>query len=68
MSVSVFPSGGYPERCEHGHALKYPNVVLGWFPCAGCPGTRGHNYAACLTCRWEFCDPPHDQSLPARMW
>jgi hypothetical protein len=67
MGVSVFPSGGYPDRCGNGHPLVPGNVSLGWFPC-GCAGTRGHNYASCWTCRWEFTDPPHDPAVPAQMW
>jgi hypothetical protein len=68
MAVSVFPSGGYPERCRNGHELGPGRVLLGWFPCGTCPGTRGHNYALCEVCGDEYDDPPHDSRAPARMW
>jgi hypothetical protein len=67
MAVSVFPSGGYPERCRNGHLLLSGNVTIGWFPC-GCAGGRGHNYAHCIHCGDEYTDPPHDETLPAKMW
>ena len=62
MTVSVFPSGGYPDACKDGHPWKGPRkaVLLGWTGC-GCRGGLGHNWVRCQHpgCRWVFYDPPH---------
>lgn len=53
-----------PKVCRNGHQLRYPNARVGRSPCdcAAADGApTGHNYVQCLTCHWEWRQPPCDK-------
>ena len=72
MPVSVFASGGYPERCHHGHDWRArSSVIIGWMPCDCLTGTGrlGHHWVRCQTegCTSIWYDPPHKPAAPASL-
>jgi len=51
-----------PTHCPNGHALKRPNVQIGYLPCS-CADGRGHRLWRCWTCGAVIYDPDHDEQV-----
>jgi hypothetical protein len=69
MPVSVYASGAPPAVCANGHYFGPGTYFVSWLPCPDCPTpSGGHHRFECGVCGDIQWDPPHDESLPARMW
>lgn len=69
MTLHRTPSGAYaeppgPTHCPAGHALRPPNVNVGWrnCPCASTEAGAGHRTHTCMTCKAITYRPAHDES------